>query len=189
MTAARKRGKRCSKVPVMFSGSSNREEKATPARSVNLGVDTPWKLMENTALSQLEGLGAKHHYTIRVLKKPGKESPTQEFLKSICHDRNEFEGLIAKVRGLLRAPREHHDRFCKPGRGTGKGIFEFKAKGKKFRLFFFYAEDFSEDAMLVITTHGFSKAKSSRREQDREFATAARMRKEYLDQGGDHERT
>jgi hypothetical protein len=171
----------------MFSGRSNREEKATPVRCVNLGVDTPWELMENTALSRLEGLGAERHYAIRVLGKPNRTPPTGKFLDELRHNKNELAGLLAKVRGLLRSPRKDHWRFCKEGRGVGKGIFEFKAKGKEFRLFFFYGEDVGRESALVITTHGFSKAKSSTDEQDREFRRAARIRAEYLDQGGTYE--
>lgn len=174
MTAAKRRA----------GGTARKEEKGRPSRSVNLEVDTPWELMENDALSRLEGLGRERFFRIRVLGKRGRKPPTEKFLDELRHDRSEFETLLVRVRGLLRSPRAEHERFCRPGRGAGKGVFEFKAAGKEFRLFFFYDEDADHGLSLVVTLGGFSKAKSSPDEQNREFARAARMRDEFLAQRG-----
>lgn len=157
-----------------------REEKPAMGRSVNLEVDTPWELKENSTLSErVKG----YRYGVRVLSKGGR-IPTNDFLEGLRVGGNELGELVAQIEALCRAERKDHERFSAPGRGEGKGIFELKQKRKNFRLFYFYGEDYGVPGHLVICTHGFSKTKPSREEQDREFQRAARMRDAFLKSRG-----
>jgi len=153
-----------------------REERPGSIGSVNLEVDRPWEMVENDALTErVRGL----RYGVRVLAK-GERVPVNEFLEALLGGGNEFGALMAQVEGLCRAERKDHERFFSRGRGDGRGIFELKRKRNNFRLFYFYGEDFGLGKCLIICTHGFSKSKGSRQQQDREFGRAARIRDEFL---------
>lgn len=145
---------------------------------VNPGVDTLWELVENEALSMAAAGG---NYGVRALAK-GSHNPTERFLNKLRHDRDEFGALLAAVKGLCHSDRKDHWRFCEKGRGAGKGLFEFKRTRMEFRLFFFYAEDVGLEGGLVICVDGFTKTKTSPKEQNRKFEKAARIRDEYLSQ-------
>lgn len=166
--------------PILPKGTPPGDEEGISEPSgdvdVNLGVDIPWDLVENDALSKAADGG---NYGVRALAR-GTHNPTERFLNKLRHDGDEFGALMAAVKGLCHSDRRDHDRFARPGRGAGAGIYEFKKKRMTFRLFSFYAEDCGLGASLVICADGFTKTKESKDEQDREFVRAARIRDEFL---------
>ena len=157
-----------------------REETPLKGRSVNLEVDRPWEMVENESLSK-RVMGGR--YGVRILAKSGRV-PVGEFLEELRVGGNELGELMAQIEALCHAERKNHGRFSRPGRGKGRGVFELKQPGKLFRLFYFYGGDYGLADHLVICTHGFSKTKPSREEQDREFQRAARIRDEFLENRG-----
>ncbi len=160
-----------SAVPAPFM-----EEKRGGDGSVNMEVDNGWKMADNELLSKrLRGA----RFGIKLLVK-GEKCPAKDFLDLLAKGGNELGSLVAQVEALCRAARDDHHLYAKMGKGEGKGVFELKQPGKLFRLFYFYGEDHGLGAALVICTHGYSKGKPSRDEQNKEFRKAVRIMRDFL---------
>ena len=115
-------------------------------------------------------------HEIRLLEINGKCPVFKELTNLWKKDKTSFERLANVVQTQLMQVEVLRDpKKVRRGRGTGKGMFEFK--GGNSRLFWFL----SRCGKLIICTNTYWKTGDQEKEQAEAFGRGNRMRLEYGD--------